>query len=363
MTSNLRVGIIGANARGGWAGEAHVPAVQGLDGLELAAVATNSRETADEAAHAFGVGKAYDDGHALIADPDIDILTVATRVPDHRALVLAAIAAGKHVYSEWPLGRGIAEAGEMADAARVAGVHDAIGLQLHGSPVFTAARRHLGDGRIGRVLSLRAYSTSAGFGPKTAVSAAYLEDPASFANLVTIQGAHTLDLLLALAGPATAMSALLSRQYPMVTVGDVTPRARETFDHLLAQGTLDGGAPFTLEVVGGRTKDTPFRLDIVGERGTLSLDGGAPRGLQSSRIGLLLDGNRIEVDEGELAGLSDAAANVAGLYARLRDDIRAGTRTAPGFAHAVRLTRLVETLFISSDEGRRLPVDAGDNIG
>ena len=63
-------------------GEAHVPAVQGLAGLDLAAVATSSRETADEAAHAFGVDKAYGNGAALIADPDIDIVTVATRVLD-----------------------------------------------------------------------------------------------------------------------------------------------------------------------------------------------------------------------------------------------------------------------------------------
>ena len=72
MSKSLRVGIIGANARGGWAAESHVPATQELEGLELAAVATNRQETADEAAHKFGVAKAYAGGNALIAEPEID---------------------------------------------------------------------------------------------------------------------------------------------------------------------------------------------------------------------------------------------------------------------------------------------------
>ena len=77
----MRVGIIGANARGGWASESHVPATQSLDGLSLEAVATNSMETAEEAAHAFGVSKAYGDGQELIADREIDIVTVAPECP------------------------------------------------------------------------------------------------------------------------------------------------------------------------------------------------------------------------------------------------------------------------------------------
>ena len=92
MTRTIKVGIIGANARGGWAAEAHVPAVKGLSGLELAAIATNSQHTANEAAKAFGVAKAYPNGHELISDPEIDLITVATRVPDHKDRYRLAVA-------------------------------------------------------------------------------------------------------------------------------------------------------------------------------------------------------------------------------------------------------------------------------
>lgn len=355
MTKLLHVGIIGANARGGWAADSHVPAVQGLDGLELAAVATSKQETADEAAHAFGIGKAYDSGDALIADPEIDIVTIATRVPDHRALVLAAVAAGKHVYCEWPLGRGSAEAEEMARAVKVAGVHHAIGLQLRASPAVRTARERLESGAIGRLLSLSAFSSTAGFGPDVAAPYAYLEDPAAFANLVTIQGAHTLDLVTLLGGAPAEFSALASRQFPEICVADeAESRPRKTFDHLLMQGAFDGGAPFTMEVAGGRKLNAPFWLEIQGEKGSLRLDGGAPRGLQSGRISLLEDGVRGALDEGELATFPDAAINVAGVYAALRDDILQGTYRVSGFDHAVHLSRLVEDVFLSSAERRRI---------
>lgn len=347
MPHPLRVGIIGANARSGWARESHVLAVRALRGLSLAAIATNSRDTADEAAQAFDA-KGYDNGLALIEDPTIDIVTVATRVPDHRSLVLAAIAAGKHVYSEWPLGRCHAESAEMADAARDAGIHSAIGLQLRESPAVRRAGDLLASGAIGRILSISGFSSVAGFGPEVAPAFAYLEDPANFANLVTIQGAHMLDLVVALAGDPARLEALASRQYPDIRIGE-EPRRRATFDHLLVYGRNGDGVPFALEVAGGRSPDTPFHLQIVGEKGILRLDGRAARGLQSGWLTLALDGKDVPMDQQDSINLPDAGVNVAGVYARLRDDIVGKTQSVAGFDRAEQLTSLVEAIL---DTGR-----------
>ena len=119
MTGPLRVGVIGANPNRSWAKDSHIPALRSLENVQLAAVATTSRASADAAAAAFGVRAAYDDPLALITASDIDIVSVCVRVPYHRDLVLAALAADKHVYCEWPLGRDRGEAAEMAAAARV----------------------------------------------------------------------------------------------------------------------------------------------------------------------------------------------------------------------------------------------------
>ncbi len=195
----------------------------------------------------------------LIRESGVDLVTVATRVPDHRDLVMAAIAAGKHVYSEWPLGRDVAEAEEMAAAARAAGVHAAVGLQLRGSPVVRRARELVASGAIGRVLSVTVYSATAGFGPDVPAPFVYLEDPSNFANLVTIQGAHTIDLAITVAGALDDLSALATAQYPEIRAGDDKEvRKRTTFDHLLLQGRLAGSGTLSLEVAGGRPPETPF---------------------------------------------------------------------------------------------------------
>lgn len=363
MNEPLRVGIIGASARGGWAKESHVPAVQGLAGLELVAVATRSRKSADAAAEAFRV-RGYDNANELIHDPGIDLVTVAVKVPDHHALVLGALAAGKHVFCEWPLGRDADEAAELRDAADEAyadaGAHAAIGVQARTSPAVRRARELVESGTIGRVLSARHYSGTIAFGRKIGAADAYLEEEANGATLVTIHGGHALDLSAAVLGGFEDVTAFATTQYPEIVVGDDGElRARMIPDHLLALSRLRGGAALSVEVAGGRpADDVPFQLEIVGEEGTLALRGGAPRGFQSGRISLSLNGESQLLDEDETAPMPDAAANVAGAYAALRDDIVAGDAfSAPGFDHAVRLSRLIEEATASSDTGTREPVE------
>ena len=142
MASSLRVGIIGANADRGWARESHVPAVQKLAGLELAAVANRGQDRADAAAKAFGVEKAYGNAADLFGDPDVDLVTVAVTLPAHRDLILGALAAGKHIYCEYPLGRDVSESQALAMAAHQAGVHTAIGLQTRMNPAVHHGRGH-----------------------------------------------------------------------------------------------------------------------------------------------------------------------------------------------------------------------------
>jgi predicted dehydrogenase len=355
MGRTLRVGIIGVSADGGWAKESHVPAVQVLPGLDLAAVASNGQAKSDAAARAFGVKAAYASGADLIRDPDIDLVSVCVGGPDHRELVLAALAAGKHVYCEWPLGRNTAEAVEMGAAVDSAGVHAAVGLQTRMNPAAIRARELIVSGAIGRPLSAHAYSSTVGFGPIVPTMYLYLEKAENGVNLITIQGAHTIDLAIGVLGGLADMSALTTTQYSEIKVGDDRKRqVRETFDHLLVQSRLSDGGALSLEVAGGRPPgDTPFRLEVIGEKGTLALDGGAARGFQSGRLRLSLNGQPQRVDDGELASMPDSAASVAGIYAALRKDISSGTGTAPDFRHAVRLSQLIDDVMASSQTGTR----------
>ncbi len=83
------------------------------------------------------------------------------------------------------------------------------------------------------------------------------------------------------------------------------------------------------------------------------LSGGAPRGFQSGRLKLSLDGEPQHVDEGEIESMPDEAANVASMYLALRNDIRNATFSVPDFDHAVRLTRLMDAEMLSVENGIR----------
>ncbi len=355
MKSKLGVGIVGASADRGWAKISHVPAVCGLAGLELVAVASGSQSKAEAAAKAFGAKTGYADGKDLIKDPSVDIVTIAVKVPDHRELVLAALEAGKHIFCEWPLGRNLAETQELAAAAEAAGVHAIVGLQTRLNPATLRARDLISSGVIGRPIAARVLSSTVAFGPKVEAAMSFGEDAANGVTLVTIQGAHTLDFAIAVLGPFADLTALMTTQFPQVTVGDSnTKQPRSTADHLLTHARFGAGSALSIEVAGGRTPEAvTFRMQVDGEKGSLSIDGGAVRGFQSGRLTLSLDGKPEPVEEGEIATMSDEAANVASVYAALRDDIGSGRSTVPDFHHAVRLARLIDDVTTSSEDGSR----------
>src|SRR2546428_2456499 len=102
--STLGVGIIGVSPARGWAATAHIPALRALPNYEIRALSAHSAETARAAGDVFGVSAVFSDHEQMVSQPDIDMVTVTVKVPHHRQLVAAALAAGKAVYCEWPLG-------------------------------------------------------------------------------------------------------------------------------------------------------------------------------------------------------------------------------------------------------------------
>jgi Oxidoreductase family, NAD-binding Rossmann fold len=132
-SDKLRVGIVGASASRGFASIAHIPALEALPQFEIVAVCTSRQETAKATAQRYGAKLAFDDPAQMAAHPDVDLVTVSVKVPDHYAPVMAAIDAGKHVYCEWPLGRNTDEAVRMLDAGERRGVRHAVGRVPEGS--------------------------------------------------------------------------------------------------------------------------------------------------------------------------------------------------------------------------------------
>lgn len=352
----LRIGITGANASRGWATDAHLNALRALPDLAIQAVSARTMEIAEEARALYGATTAYDDSLALTRDPDVDIVAVTVKVPEHRAIVMAAIAAGKHVYCEWPLGRDFAEAYEMAEAARAAGVHVAIGLQGANSLAVRHAAKLVQEGAIGRPLSLRVVSPTGGWGAESPAHYAYLQDKRNGATLSTIAGGHTLAAIETVVGDYADVSALASIvQGEMRVSGTAETVARTCADHLIVTGRHVGGCVSSLEVVGG-VSDVPFMFELRGSAGSLSIKGGHIGGYQVGRLVVSTKPPSPDQPPATAPALDGPPANVSEMWARFASDIRNGTRTVPDFNRAVRLTTLLDTIDDASDTGQRLAV-------
>src|SRR2546423_7262715 len=115
--ATLGVGSLGVSPVRGWAATAHIPALRALPNYEIRALSAHNAESARAAGEVFGVSTVFSDHEQLVAQPDIDVVAVTVKAPHHRELVSAALAAGKAVYCEWPLGRDLDDARAMAALA------------------------------------------------------------------------------------------------------------------------------------------------------------------------------------------------------------------------------------------------------
>jgi predicted dehydrogenase len=202
------IGVIGA----GFIGRFHARGIHGLIRLGLVdaayvAVCDRVLERAQEFARIAGVPLVTEDPKELIASPDVNTVYVCTPTAEHKALVLAAAAAGKHVFCEKPLARTLADVREMCDAVTKAGVRHQVGLILRHAPIFTVLRELIADPKLGRLMAVLFRDDQA-----FPIGGRYMSD---WRGDIAITGGgtliehsiHDLDLLTWLAGDVASLRA------------------------------------------------------------------------------------------------------------------------------------------------------------
>ena len=361
-SSKIRVGIVGASASRGFASIAHVPALRALPQFELVAVCTTRQETAEAAARHYGARLAFSDPEQLAQHPDVDLVTVSVKVPDHYRPVTAAIEAGKHVYCEWPLGRDTDEAVRLRDAAEARGIRHAVGLQGQMSPAINYARDLIAHGYVGRVLTATMIGCAPNWG--ATIDRAYQADRANGANLMTITGGHQIDALCHCLGEfreLTAFAVSQRDQIPLEATGEMV--AKDVPDQLVVNGIVDDGAVVSFQIRSGMTRGTEFLFEIHGDRGDLTLTATTRASMQRQELTVRgAQGAAKELAELPVPskyrwvpdGLpGDSRYNVAQLYARLADSIRDGKPASPSFAAAITRHHLLDAIMRASETGRK----------
>jgi predicted dehydrogenase len=364
MAAKIRLGFVGANVRSTWASQSHFPALLASPDVELTAVCTTRPESAEEARQAFGAKLAFHDVRTMVASPEIDAVAVVVRVPGHYEATRAAIEAGKHVYTEWPLGRTTAEAEALAALARAKGLQTAVGLQSRVSPTLMYLKEQIEAGYVGEVLSC--HTTAMRDGALARPSSRTWQREADLgANTLTIATGHVIDALRFVAGNFARVACLVTTQARQWYETDTQQRLEVTApDNVLVSGQLVSGAVASVHVAAVPWAGSGFRLEIYGREGTLVTTGNV-----SSQRGetLRLQGARgshalrdLEVPERFVYVPVDFPRgdpfNVGQMYALFAAAIRTGQNRLPTFDTAVDLHRFLDTIQQASELGRELPV-------
>ena len=364
MPDKLRVGLIGANATYGWSPRAHLPALQALDDVDLVAVCTAHEETARESAARFGAREAYHDHREMLASADIEAVGVSVIVPKHHRLTMDALEAGKHVYTEWPLGASLLEARQMTGLAHSRGLRTLVGLQARCSPLFLTLRDLVADGYVGDIVSCRLSQFGSGMLARTS-DRTWQADAANGANTLTISFGHVIDSMCMCVGEFRELSAVVRTQVESWLETDTGRTVDVTSpDNVLISGVLDSGAVASVHVASIPHHGSEYRLEIYGREGTLVVESHEHPQLNGMRL-LGARGSQKELEVLPVDPIhrwvpgsvpDGPPLNVAQMWSRFAAAIRNGEDAHPGFAHAVERHRLLDSIQRASATGERQAV-------
>jgi predicted dehydrogenase len=343
-----------------------LPAILASPEFELTAVCTTRQESAEESRRKFGARLAFDDYHKMLAHPDIDAVAVVLRVPSHYEPTMAALHAGKHVYTEWPLGRTTAEAQEMADLAQAKGVRNMVGLQARAAPGILFAKELVESGYVGQVMSCHVSRIQEGVLQRSS-DRTWQRDRELGANTLTITCGHTIDALRFVVGDFSHVSSVVSTQAKEWLAVDTNQLLDVTSpDNVLVSGRLANGGVASVHVASNPWAGSAYRMEIYGREGTLVVSSEESPNHDGVRLQGARGGNTLEALEipGKytcvLEGMPRGEPyNVGQMYYQFGQAIRSGPPQAdcqPDFNTAVELHHFIDKIQEASNRGREVAV-------
>lgn len=332
-------GVLGASH---FALMAAIPAMQRAPLVRLAALASRSREKAEQAAKPLGIPRVYGSYEELLADPEIE--AIYNPLPNHLHVQwsIAAARAGKHVLCEKPIAITAAQAEELVSVQRETGKLIAEAFMVRYHPQWLRAVELVRSGRLG---TLRAVQTAFSY---------FNADQTNIRNQKEAGGGALYDI----GGYAINTARLLFGAEPLRAVG-VCELDPETGCDRLTSGILDFGTGQASFVVG--TQHVPYqRVHVFGTKGHLELE--IPFNAPSNRpCPVRLDEGFVGAPDFTVAQSSDEVAQTVELepanhytlqWQAFSEAIRNGGPVQNDIASAVANMRVIDAIFRSSTTGR-----------
>ncbi len=226
---DIGVGLISV----GWMGKLHTRAYQAIPSVypelglrpRLVHAADTAPDRAEYARDVLGYRRTSADYRDVLADPDVDVVSICAPTGLHREIGVAAAEAGKPFWIEKPVGRDAKEAADVAAAAGRAGLVTSVGYNYRHAPAVERVRELVGNGDLGRITNVRAvFFNGYASEPKGALSWRFIRDLAGAGALGDLLS-HVVDLVQYLLGPVSAVNALTSTVYterPILPMGSGT---------------------------------------------------------------------------------------------------------------------------------------------
>jgi predicted dehydrogenase len=229
---------------------------------------------AEEARKRFGFDRCSTSWEAAVEDPDIDVVDVLLPNALHHEVVMAAIAAGKHVICEKPLALSAELGQEMAAAAEAAGIVNQVGFNWRLTPAVQLAHSLISEGAIGDVRSVRSFWLGEFFNdPSVPLVWRFKKDQAGSGALGDV-GSHAIDFSRYLAGD---IEEVLGVQQTFVSERPLPDGSG------LGEVDVDDSTSFLLRFASGATgyvesswaapgKKSSAGFEVIGSTGSLAFD-------------------------------------------------------------------------------------------
>jgi len=227
--TELGVGLISV----GWMGKLHTRAYQALPTVypelgirpRLVHAADTAADRVEYAKDVLGYAKGSLDYRDVLADPEVDVVSICAPNLLHREIGVAAALAGKPFWIEKPVGRDAADTAAVAAAAQAAGVATSIGYNYRNAPAVERIRELIAGGELGRITNVRAvFFNGYAAEPKGALSWRFKKDLAGSGALGDLLS-HVVDLVQYVVAPISEVSGLLSTIHtrrPILPMGQAT---------------------------------------------------------------------------------------------------------------------------------------------
>ncbi len=277
----LRVGVVGL----GWAGQQHLAAYTGLDGVQVIGLAGKETELLGELGRQYSVEGLFEGWEELLELPELDAVSVAVPTFLHAPIAIAALDRGLHVLSEKPIARNAAEGRQMVEAARRSGRVLDVAFNHRRRGDIAALKKIIVDGELGRPYYAKAsWLRRSGIpGLGTWFTSRELAGGGPLADI----GVHVLDYALYLLGEPKVLAVSAS------TYAELGPRGRggsgrpsadaatsrfEVEDFASAFLRLEGGGTLLIEAGWASYRSPDDLMDFT----VYGTDGGAELRVQGS---------------------------------------------------------------------------------